>query len=574
MSKISIGEFLVNANVITQEQLDKASELQRNSDAREKIGDVLVQANYLDKKTYLKYLAKYLQVPFIDLAHYKTKSELIAKLPENYARKFLAIFLDEEDDGGGGVTGLVGMVDPSDIFATDELARVLVRPIKFALVEEDELRHKLDSIYRRTSEISAFAEELAKELKDKKVIAPDENVRQSDYVVEKLIESLFIDAVQVGASDIHIEPAENVLRVRLRVDGLLQEQTLPFQEKSIAIALSQRLKLMAGLNIAEKRLPQDGGFNISVRSMPLDVRLSTMPSLFGESIVMRLLRRSGNIIDLNKIGMSKKMLANFRQLIKRPHGIILVTGPTGSGKTTTLYGALSEINDVAKKIITVEDPVEYKIERFIQVQINPQIDLSFAKVLKSILRQDPNIILIGEIRDQETASIALRAALTGQLVFATLHTNDAASTAIRLIDIGVEGYLVAATVRAVLAQRLVRRVCNVCTAPYELSNHEKVFIKTFVADATGDRECELPLFSAGAGCVHCNYSGYQGRVGVFELLEFDTEMLEALRCNNADKFARLASKNKMTTSVLVVNALELAKQGITTVAEVMRLAGE
>lgn len=563
MTKTPFGDFLVQKQILTQKQLKDLLLLQKTTN--EKIGKILVQKNFLDKQTYLKYLAEYLKVPLVDLTQYIPVAKTTAKLPENYARHFQAILLEESGD-----ELLVGIVDPANIFATDELTRILGKPIKLALVEEEELHHKLDQVYRRTEEITDYAKKLNLELNAPENITTETELKQTDYAVENLISSVFADAEQIGASDVHIEPAEKVLRIRLRVDGVLQEQVISTSEKNIANALSQRLKLMAGLNITERRLPQDGGFSVTVRSTKLDVRLSTMPTIFGESIVMRLLRPTSELLDLSKIGMQPKMLEHFRKLIKYPNGIILVTGPTGSGKTTTLYGVLNEINSPEKKIITVEDPVEYKLERINQVQVNQQIDLTFARVLKSILRQDPNIILVGEIRDKETASIALRAALTGQLVLATLHTNDAASTTIRLIDIGVESYLVAATVRAVLSQRLVRQICNVCRAPHTLLPHEEVFIKTF----TGSEKVSNLNFSAGKGCPHCNYTGYQGRTGVYELLELSQEMLEALRRNLTNEFMRLANRDKIVSTTLIENALELAKEGITTISEVSRLAGE
>lgn len=566
MPPSSFGDFLVDANVITKDILNHVLSLQKSSN--EKIDKILIAQGYLDSLTVAKYLSEYLRIPLVNLVQYSINPTVVNKLPESYARRFQAILLEENQDN----SVLIGMVNPADIFAIDELARVLGKSVKPVLVEEIELARKLNLIYRRTEDITDFAKKLDKELQTIEDNSTEKkDIQKTDYAVEKLIESLFADAEQIGASDIHIEPAESVLRVRMRVDGLLQEQIIATREKNIANALSQRLKLMSGLNIAEKRLPQDGGFSVSVRSTLLDVRLSTMPTVYGESIVMRLLRPNSKLLNLDSIGMPSSILKRFRQLIKSPHGMILVTGPTGSGKTTTLYGALAEINEITRNIVTVEDPVEYRIERINQIQINPQIGLTFARVLKAILRQDPNTILIGEIRDQETASIALRAALTGQLVFATLHTNDAPSTAIRLIDIGVEGYLVAATVRAVLSQRLVRHICPNCCTPYILSASEEVFIKNFLPE--NNPHIKNISFKTGTGCSHCNYSGYQGRIGVYELLEFNKEMLEALRRNATSEFMQLANKSR-TSTTLIDNVMELAAQGITTVSEVLRLAGE
>ena len=559
---LRIGDMLVNKKLITQEQLDQA--LQQQKQLGKKLGSILVKSGVIDEKTLLQFLAQQTKLPYIELAHYDIDTNIFHLLPENYARHFQAILLTEEDDHY-----LVGMVDPLDIFATDELYAILKKPLKFAIVSETELLYTLDQLYRRTNEISEFADRLASELKHPTTTeAETEATKQADPAVLKLLNSVFEDAIQINASDIHIEPAEKLLRIRLRVDGLLQEQTIPFSDKSnIAFALAQRLKLMAGLNIAEKRLPQDGHFTTVVRKLKIDVRLSTMPGLYGELIVMRLLNKSNKILDLNTTGMPPLMLERFRQLIKIPYGIILVTGPTGSGKTTTLYGALSEINDATKNIVAIEDPVEYKLDRINQIQVNPNIGLTFAKILRSILRQDPNVILIGEIRDQETASIALRAALTGHLVFATLHTNDATSTATRLIDIGTESYLVASTVRAILAQRLVRRICSYCSTTYQPTEQELAFCTALFADINPSN------FKHGTGCSHCNFTGFKGRIGVFELLELDTQMRESLRTNNTNDFVKTVAKNR-TSPNLLTNTFELAHQGIIALSEVMYIAGE
>lgn len=559
--QLKVGGMLVEAGVITPQQLEEALALQKTS--QEKLGKILVQSGYVDNKTFLKYFAENLQIPLIDLTQYKVQPEVTVKLREHYARRFQAILLEENED-----SVVVGLVDPLDIFATDELARILGKPLKLALVDENDLHRTLDLIYRRTTEITGLAAQLDTEMQEA-LAQGDEADKETDTAVSRLVQSMFEDAVQVGASDIHIEPAENVLRIRLRVDGVLQEQTIATEETRIAHAISQRLKLMAGLNITEKRLPQDGGFQSTIRGTTLDVRLSTMPTQYGESIVMRLLSKTGSSFSLNGVGMPEPMLERLRQLIRIPYGLILVTGPTGSGKTTTLYGALAEINDVAKNIITIEDPVEYRLERVNQVQVNSALGLTFARVLRATMRQDPNIILIGEIRDQETAAIGLRAALTGHLVLATLHTNDAASTAIRLIDIGIEGYLVAATLRAALAQRLVRRICDSCRVPYQCSQHEMNFLANFL-DINNLAKYN---FSYGKGCTNCNGTGFHGRIGVFELLEFDGPMLDALRRTDTQSFMQLVKTNRKFPTLLA-NTIDLASRGITTVGEIFRVAGE
>ncbi|EKE01695.1 MAG: hypothetical protein ACD_21C00072G0018 [uncultured bacterium] len=560
---LRIGDMLVNKNLITQEQLDSALKEQRESG--KKLGNTLIKSGALDEKTFLQFLSEQTKLPYIELAHYTINKDTSLLLPENYARHFQAILLAEENE-----QYLIGMVDPLDIFAADELHAILKKPLKLAIVSEKELLYTLDQLYRRTEEITDFAGKLASELQPLPETKTEEiSTAPTDPAVLKLINSVFEDAVQVNASDVHIEPSENILRIRLRVDGLLQEQIIPLPDNSnIPLALAQSLKLMAGLNIAEKRLPQDGRFEILVRNLKIDIRLSTMPCQYGETIVMRLLNKSNKILDLSTTGMPQTMLDRFRKLIRIPYGMILVTGPTGSGKTTTLYGALSEINEVTKNIVTIEDPVEYQLARVNQIQVNSQIGLTFARVLRSILRQDPNIILIGEIRDQETASIALRAALTGHLVFATLHTNDATSTATRLVDIGTESYLVASTVRAILAQRLVRRICTYCSAPYKPTEQEITMTSSFFGDIVKQSN-----FHSGAGCTHCNFTGFKGRIGVFELLELDGQMREALRTKNTNDFVQTVAKNRTSPSLLA-NTFELARQGVIALSEVMYIAGE
>jgi len=356
------------------------------------------------------------------------------------------------------------------------------------------------------------------------------------------------------------------LRLRQRIDGVLQEQVM--KEKQIAPALVSRLKLMAGLNISERRRPQDGRFNIRVHDKPIDVRLSTMPTIHGESVVMRLLDQSSGVLNLSEVGMPDEILQKLRRVIRKPHGMILVTGPTGSGKTTTLYAALSELNEPGKKIITIEDPVEYRLPRINQVQVNHKINLDFASVLRTALRQDPDVILIGEMRDQETAEIGLRAAMTGHMVLSTLHTNDAVSTANRLIDMGAPGYLVASSLEAVLAQRLVRKVCEYCAQDHTPTAQERAWL-----EANPNLDWQNHHYKQGAGCMQCNNTGYRGRVGVFELLMMSPELADALRRQDTSAFFRAAASQK-DFKTLGEAALELAQQGITTLEEVARVAGE
>lgn len=560
--KIRIGDLLVKNGVITEAQLQQA--LTRQKASGQRLGKMLISLGYVGEDQFLEFLSEQLNIPFVDLRRYRFDLDVVQRLTETHARRFRAIVLSEKK---GEL--LVGMADPTDIYAFDALERMLQQPVQQAVVRESELLNTLDLVYRRTDEIAGFAEELDDELTegqfDLASLTPAAD--DSDAPVVKLLQSLFMDAVQVRASDIHIEPDENVLRIRQRIDGVLQEQIV--KERRIAPALVLRLKLLAGLDISEKRLPQDGRFSLKVKEHRVDVRLSTMPIEYGESVVMRLLDQTDGATDLDNVGMSPQMLERFRKLIHMPHGLILVTGPTGSGKTTTLYGALQELNEVGKKIITVEDPVEYRLSRINQVQINPKIGLDFARVLRSALRQDPDILLVGEIRDQDTAEIALRAAMTGHMVLSTLHTNDAVSSAMRLVDMGAESFLAATAIRAVLAQRLVRRLCDNCATDYLASPREVAWIRHVMGEDMR-AESDMKLMHP-SGCHRCNNTGYRGRIGVFELLVINDDMADALRRADSSGFVKSARVSKGYRP-LVVSAMMEAFGGVTSLEEVYRVA--
>ena len=559
-NKIRLGDLLVEKSAISNEQLMQALADQKSTGR--KLGQTLIQNGFVTEDLMLDILSTQLNLPFISLKNFKFDTETVHTLPETLARRYRAIVLKKESDGAY----LVAMADPSDIFAYDEITKHLKTAIHQAVSKEAEILGTIDSVYRQTDAISNLAEELGEELaeSDFDLEQLDQGVDVTNAPVVKLLQTIFEDAVHVGASDIHIEPDDTVLRIRMRVDGVLQEQVM--KEKRIATALVSRLKLMASLNISERRIPQDGRFNIKVKNKSIDVRLSTMPIQNGESVVMRLLDQSSDMLNLNILGMNEELLKRFRHNIHRPHGLVLVTGPTGSGKTTTLYSALNELNEPGKKIITVEDPVEYRLQRINQVQVNPQIGLTFAKVLRTALRQDPDIVLVGEMRDAETAEIGLRAAMTGHLVLSTLHTNDAISTANRLLDMGAAGYLVATALQAIIAQRLVRRICEHCSADYVPDSHEVAWLKSQLGNSA-----QYSMFKQGQGCTQCNNTGYHGRIGVFEFLELDDELEDALRRENTADFtkaAKLSDKYKPFS----VHAIEYALSGVTTLEEVLRVS--
>jgi MSHA biogenesis protein MshE len=508
-------------------------------------------------------LASQLNIPYINLKFFNINPEQVRLLPETQARRFRALALEER---GGAL--LIGMVDPTDLFAYDEISRLVKRNLVLAVVNESELLQTIDRVYRRTDEITDFARELEQDLGDTSVdfgaLGGTPGLEEAPVV--KLLQSVFDDATQVRASDIHIEPQEKRLQIRFRIDGVLHLQT----EADIRIApsLALRLKLMSDLDISEKRLPQDGRFSIRVKQQQIDVRISTMPTQYGESVVMRLLNQSGGTLRLDSLGMPAAMLKKFRAIVQRPNGLVLVTGPTGSGKTTTLYGALSELNTLEKKLITVEDPVEYRLPGINQVQVNDKIELTFARVLRSALRQDPDVVLVGEMRDQETAQIGMRAALTGHLVLSTLHTNDAASTPIRLLDMGVPRYMVATSLQAVLAQRLVRVICDSCSEEVVLSAGEQEWLKCELGERVAAHR-----YLHGRGCSHCNGTGFRGRTGVYEMLEMTEAVADAANHPDPAHFLKIGQA-QMAGETLRRHAVALVLAGKTTVGEAMRISNQ
>ncbi|MBI2994817.1 MAG: Flp pilus assembly complex ATPase component TadA [Gammaproteobacteria bacterium] len=559
--KVRLGDLLVEGKIISQEQLAVALDEQKRSGR--KLGRILVENGVVQEDQVLDVLSRQLKIPYIDLKHYKFNPDVVKLLPEMLARRFRSIVLAKTPDGF-----LVGMADPTDIFAFDELSRALAGTVRQAVIRESDLLRTLDLVYRKTEVITEFAGELSTEMSagevDLRALLSDANV--SDAPVVKLLQSLFEDAVQINASDIHIEPEEKLLRIRQRVDGELQEHVM--EEPNIASALVSRLKLIAGLDISEKRLPQDGRFSIKAQTHNVDVRISTMPVQYGESVVMRLLDQTKGTYNLEELGMPDHLIKTFRKVISRPYGMVLVTGPTGSGKTTTLYAGLKLLNEPDTKIITVEDPVEYRLPRLNQVQVNPDIGLSFARVLRSALRHDPDIVFVGEIRDEETAEIAVRAALTGHLVLSTLHTNSAIATVNRMLDMKIPGYLLASALNAIVAQRLVRRVCESCAQNAQLTDELIQFVRH-----VGGEPASKAGFKKGAGCAHCNFSGFRGRLGVYELLELDRKMSAALGRGDTVEFGNLA-RSKPGFFTLEQAALQAAMKGITTIEEVLRISAD
>ena len=558
--RVRIGDLLVEQKIISQNQLQEALAAQKKSGR--KLGRVLVENGYVDEDRLLVLLSEQLDIPYVDLSRFELDPEIITRLPETLARRYRALVLKATPTGL-----LVGMGDPTDIFAFDELVRVLKTSVQIACVKESDLLRNIDLVYQNSDQLRSLASEVGQDMAENAFDLRTLTARstQNDAPVVRLIQTVFEDAVRAEASDIHIEPDEHVLRIRRRIDGILHETTM--DDTRIASAVVSRLKLMAEADISEKRLPQDGRFSLRVLDKDIDVRLATIPTQTGEAVVMRLLDHGSAVRNLDQLGMPDEILRRMLNIVHRPHGLVLVTGPMGSGKTTTLYAALSELNTPQKKIITVEDPVEYQLPRINQVQVNNRINLDFARVLRTALRLDPDIMLVGEMRDRETGEIALRAALTGHLVLSTLHTNDAVSTAMRLVDMGLESYLVAASTQAILAQRLIRKLCGNCRTSRQLDASEQSWVRSVMGESAS-----LDGFQEGAGCNQCNHTGYHGRIGVYELLEIDYTLADALRRNDPAGFEN-AARVQEGYRPLVENALDYARQGITSLSEAMRLSG-
>jgi MSHA biogenesis protein MshE len=559
--RVRLGDLLVQQGLITDTQLGEALTAQKTSGR--KLGRTIIDNGWVDEVQIAKALARQLRAPFVDMSKRSVRPEVARLLPETQARRLRALPLEETP---GGVR--VGMADPTDLAAYDEIARLVKREVELAVVAESQLLSAIDRSYHHTEEIAGLAKELGTELASVHEELGDllglNSASTEDAPVVRLLCSVFEEGLRVRASDIHIEPQERSLRIRYRIDGVLHVQTEA--DAKIANAVALRLKLMSGLDISEKRLPQDGRFAVKLKSGSVDVRISTMPTQYGESVVMRLLNQNGGLLSLNGLNLPPRAAQALQRAIARPSGMILVTGPTGSGKTTTLYAALNALNSTDRKIITVEDPVEYRLPGLNQVQVMEKIDLSFDRVLRASLRQDPDVILVGEMRDQKTAEIGMRAALTGHLVLSTLHTNDAMSTPIRLLDMGVPRYMVALSLQLVLAQRLMRVICPHCAEPHTPEAHEHAWL---TALATPEQLAGATL-RRGRGCSECNQTGHIGRTGVYEFVEMTQELIDALNHGDPAQFTQ-AARRQMGGHTLARDALRLVLEGRSTVEDAMRI---
>ncbi len=542
-----LGEMLIERRLIAAEDLEKALEIQR--ERGEKIGKILVDLGFVAMRDVLAAIADQLSVALVSVDGPPAITPETEGLSSRFMRqcRFLPVAVQDS-------TLTIAMADPLDFETLSAVRSFTGMKVQPALAAEQEILDAIDKYYGEEEKAPTESEgDLAEVNEDL------EHLRDmaSEAPVIRLVNAAIAQAVEKRASDIHIEPYEKEFRVRYRIDGVLYNQEPPPRELKAAII--SRVKLMAKLNIAERRLPQDGRIKIKILGREVDLRVSTLPTLYGESVVMRLLDRSaGDFYDLHRLGFDERMLARMEHFTSLPHGIFLVTGPTGSGKSTTLYSALKRINQPDKKIITIEDPVEYQMDGINQIHVNPQIGLTFASGLRHIVRQDPDVIMVGEIRDRETADIAIRAALTGHFVYSTLHTNDAPSAITRLTDMGVENYLLSSSLVAVLAQRLVRVICERCKAPDGVRT-------------TPDGETMFCW--RGAGCEQCFGTGFTGRVGIFELMELD-DQIRRLVMANADAAQITAAARRQGMRSLREDGWSKAKNGLTTAAEVLRVTQE
>jgi type IV pilus assembly protein PilB len=561
-----IGQILIDLGLIDEQQLATMLETQA-AGAGELLGKVGMALEFFTDEQLGEALAEQWGTTFVTLYDRQIPAEVLSLVSQPMAQLYRVIPLAFADN-----RLTVASADPQKIQVSDELRTLLGYDIHVCVATDPEIQKALDKLYSEDTEsVESVVEAIEADQDLAAQAAAAGQQGQADLAgvealaesapVRKLLTMVLLIAIRDGASDIHFEPFETEFRIRLKADGVLQEMVPP--PKHLAFAITTRIKVMANLDIAERRLPQDGRIELSVGGHPVDLRVSVLPTLFGESVVMRVLDRSIVSLDLNKVGLNEEMLRRFREVIKRPNGIVLVTGPTGSGKTTTLYSALSELNDVEDKLITTEDPVEYDIDGIVQVPIDAEIGNTFANCLRSILRQDPDRILVGEIRDVETAEIAVQASLTGHMVFSTLHTNDASATVTRLRDMGVPPFLITATVEAILAQRLVRRICTGCREEIVPAADVLADLELTTEQTAGQK------FYRGRGCDRCNRTGYKGRLGLFELLVMNDDLRDMVMRNASTEDLREAAR-KAGMKTLRENGMESMFAGLTTAEEVIR----
>ncbi|KKK33054.1 type II secretion system protein E [Mesobacillus campisalis] len=543
-----LGDLIVEAGLISEEQLNEALQ---EKPQNQKLGEALLLKGYLTEQQLIEVLEAQLGIPHISLYNYPFEANLFSLVPREVAARNLVVPLRKEAE-----KLVVAMADPMDFFAIDDLRLSTGFQIEAVIATKDDIIRAINKYYSVDEEFDELTESTRGGESDQQ-----ENLTDESSPIVKLVNQILLSAVTQKASDIHIDPQETKVVIRYRVDGLLRvERALP---KNMQSVLTARIKIMSNLDITEHRVPQDGRIKMKVEYYPIDLRVSTLPTVYGEKIVMRILDLSNALTEIEKLSFNKVNLSRFISLIEKPNGIVLITGPTGSGKSSTLYAALNKLNSESVNIITVEDPVEYQLEGISQIQVNANVGMTFAAGLRAILRQDPDIVMVGEIRDRETAETAVRASLTGHLVLSTLHTNDAISSINRLIDMGVEPFLVATALTGVVAQRLVRRVCRDCGEAHIPTARE--------VDIFAKRGLKIDRILRGKGCASCNMSGYKGRIAIQEVVVVNDEIRRLImNGESVSKLRQIAVQNK--TIFLIDDGLLKVKQGLTTTEEVLRVA--
>ncbi|MEG0773382.1 GspE/PulE family protein [Clostridium sp.] len=552
--KKRLGDLLVEAEKITADQLKEALALQK--DSGKKVGQLLIEIGFITEEEILEVLELQLGIPRVDLNSINIQESVVQKVPENLCKKHNLVAFDFKNNKLS-----IAMSDPLNIYAIDDVKIICGFGVDIYISNSEDINNVIDRFYS-SQYVKRAAEDLSKIQVD---TSREINKVQMDEIkaspAVRLVDSIIDNAQKMKASDIHIEPFEDKIKIRNRVDGVLQESFS--HDKGIYSSLISRIKILSGMNIAEKRIPQDGRILTTINGRELELRVSSLPTVHGEKVVMRVIDKEGFMIDKNNLGIPQDELEKIERIIRSPYGIVLVTGPTGSGKSTTLYSMLKSVNEVGKNIITVEDPVEYVIEGINQVNINTKAGLTFASGLRSILRQDPDIIMIGEIRDNDTADIAIRAAITGHLVLSTIHTNDASSAVIRLLDMDIQPFLVANAITGIIAQRLVRKTCIYCSTSYLATDYEKDILGV-------NKDKPLTLYK-GKGCARCINSGYSGRTGIYEVIEMSKEHRGYIaEKRTIDEFRNLSISKGMKT--LKQRATELVLNGITTMEELVKVA--
>ncbi|MZH02962.1 MAG: type II secretion system protein GspE [Nitrospinae bacterium] len=561
--KLKLGDVLVQAGAITQQQLIQALNEQKQNNVP--LGKALVELGYISEENLLNSLANQLKIPYVDIQAEKISQDAIRKVPETIARKHRIIPINIEN---GSLK--LAMADPLNIFAIDEVTIQSGMDVVTVLASEADIERAIQEEYGVAASIKAAVNSLGVQVKKKEeaqqiVSGEGEAPKkiETDTPVAKLVQMILKQALDDGASDIHIEPTEDALNIRYRIDGVLFGATKP--PKSVESALISRIKVLSNMDIAETRAPQDGGFSAHLGSKEIELRVSTCPTIYGENMVLRILDKSKLMVDLEASGLMGSNLVKYNELLEKPYGVILVTGPTGSGKTTTLYGSLSKVNSPTRNIKTIEDPVEYRLEGIRQTQVNIKANITFATGLRSLMRQDPDIIMVGEIRDTETAEIAIQAALTGHLVLSTLHTNDTPGALSRLSDLKIEPFLLASSIVGVLAQRLIRKICKHCKVQHEASEKELE-----VLFPNGNPPSTVTLYH-GEGCKACKKSGYSGRMGIFEVLVITDDLRELILQKAAPMSLRDKARETQDMKSLREDGISKVLGGYTTVDELNRV---